>query len=178
MALAHLLQLKAIVAGQAKTDNLDAALLARLLRVGLIPEAYVPPRPYQSLRDLARGRARLSREATKAKNQMHALLTRRNIRPRHKKVLGNRGRRWVASLELGEVDNLLRDELLSRLAHSEADIAKLDAQLDGLSADFPQEEALRGLFGFGRYTSRSSDLRCCHGCLELQHLVFEKMNVG
>ena len=36
VVLAHPLQLRAIVAGRAKTDKLDAALLARLLRAGLI----------------------------------------------------------------------------------------------------------------------------------------------
>src|SRR5713101_5597987 len=51
VSLAHPLRLRAIVAGRAKTDKLDAALLARLLRAEMIPTAYVPPRPYQQLRD-------------------------------------------------------------------------------------------------------------------------------
>ena len=35
--LAHPLRLRAIVSARAKTDNLDAAMLAKLLRAGLIP---------------------------------------------------------------------------------------------------------------------------------------------
>jgi hypothetical protein len=42
--------------------------MARLLRAGLTPESYIPPVYYQALRDLAR--ARLSREATHAKNEL------------------------------------------------------------------------------------------------------------
>jgi len=153
VVLAHPLQLKAIVSGRAKTDKRDAALLAKLLRAGLIPEAYVPPPPYRELRDLARGRARLSREAAKAKSQMHAILTRRNIRPRYKKVFGPRGRRWLTSLALGVVDNLLRDELLRRLVHFNEAIAALDAQLDDMALDFPQIEALTCLYGIADYSA-------------------------
>ena len=151
--LAHPLQLKAIVAGRAKTDKLDAELLAKLLRAGLIPEAYVPPASYQRLRDLARGRARLTREATKAKCQMHALLTRRNIRPHYKTPFGKRGRRWLASLELGVVDHLLRDELLKRLDHYDEQLTKLDRLLERLAETFPQTEALSCLHGIGRYSA-------------------------
>ena len=47
--LAHPLRLRAIVSGRAKTDKLDAQLLASLLRADLIPKAYVPPRSYMEL---------------------------------------------------------------------------------------------------------------------------------
>ena len=57
--LAHPLRLRAIVSGRAKTDKLDAALLAKLLRGGLIPPSYIPPRSYHELRELTRARARL-----------------------------------------------------------------------------------------------------------------------
>ena len=40
--LAHPLRLRASIARPAKTDKLDAALLARLLRMDQIPESYVP----------------------------------------------------------------------------------------------------------------------------------------
>ena len=47
--LAHPLRLRASIARPAKTDKLDAALLARLrlLRMDQIPESYVPPKAYQ-----------------------------------------------------------------------------------------------------------------------------------
>ena len=39
-----------------KTDKLDAQLLANLLRINQIPLAYIPPEPYQQLRELTRCR--------------------------------------------------------------------------------------------------------------------------
>lgn len=99
VVLAHPLRLRAITAARAKTDKLDARLLARLLRANLIPAAYVPPAPYQRLRDLTRTRARLSYGATLAKNQVHALLARANVHPPLKTLFGKGAgggwRRWT-----------------------------------------------------------------------------------
>jgi transposase len=153
VVLAHPLQLRAIVAGRAKTDKLDAALLAKLLRAGLIPESYVPPVSYQHLRDLTRARARLSRQATAAKNEMHALLGRRNIPAPFVVLFGPRGRRWLTSLDLGPVDGLLRDELLARLDHYDAALALHDRLLNDLAEGFPQVEALTCLYGIGVYSA-------------------------
>jgi len=153
VVLAHPLQLRAIVAGRAKTDKLDAALLAKLLRARLIPESYVPPASYQHLRDLTRGRARLSRQATAAKNEIHSMLTRRNIRSPFVVLFGLRGRRWLASLDLGPIDGLLRDELLARLVHYDAALAAQDRLLNDLAGHFPQVEALTCLHGIGLYSA-------------------------
>lgn len=153
VALAHPLRLRAIVAGRAKTDKLDAALLAKLLRAGLIPEAYVPPVLYQHLRDLTRARARMSRQATATKNEVHTLLARRNIRPPFAVPFGTRGLGWLASLELGPVDGLARDELLARLAHFKGALAAQDRLIDEVAGSFPQVQALTCLHGIGLYSA-------------------------
>lgn len=153
VVLAHPLRLRAIATARAKTDRLDAALLARLLRADLIPTSYVPPAPYQTLRDVTRSRARLSRYATLAKGQMHALLARANVHPPLKTFFGVRGRKYLAGLDLGLASNIARDELLRRLEHYGREIAALDAHLERLAAAFPQAAALEGLYGIGRYTA-------------------------
>jgi len=107
VVLAHPLRLRAITAARAKTDKLDAALLARLLRANLIPAAYVPPAPYQRLRDLTRGRARLSYGATLAKNQMHALLARANVHSPFKSLFAPRGKFTPDSPEMRTVYRIL-----------------------------------------------------------------------
>lgn len=153
VVLAHPLQLRAIVAGRAKTDKLDAALLARLLRAGLIPEAYIPPPEYQELRDLARARAHLSRQAVSAVNELHALFARRNLRVPFANLSGTHAQRWAAAQPLGTVDGFRRDELLRRLAHYAAELVSLDALLGDVAARFPQVEALTCLHGIGLYSA-------------------------
>ena len=153
VVLAHPLRLRAITAARAKTDRLDAALLARLLRANLIPAAYVPPERYQTLRDLTRSRARLAYGATLAKNQVHALLARANVHPPFKTPFGKRGRRWLAGLDLGLAGNLARDELLRRLEHYGREVAALDGHLERLASEFPEAAALEVLHGIGRYSA-------------------------
>jgi transposase len=153
VVLAHPLRLRASIARPAKTDKLDAALLARLLRMDQIPESYVPPKAYQELRELTRARARLSRSATEAKNQLHHLLTARNIEAPYRSPFGVRGRRWMRALDLGVVGNLQRDELLGRLEHYAAEMEHLDEALAEMAKGFPQIEALSDIRGIGLYTA-------------------------
>jgi transposase len=153
VVLAHPYHLRAIVAARAKTDKLDAALLAKLLRAGLIPEAYIPPEPIQHLRDLTRGRARLTWSATQAKNQVQTLLRARNIHPSVKTLFSKAGRRWLGELDLGPAGNVARDELLRRLEHFDREIHALDDELERLADAFPEMEALTALHGIAEFSA-------------------------
>jgi transposase len=153
VVLAHPSRLKMSVSQPAKTDKLDAALLARLLRMDAIPRSYVPPAKYQELRELTRARGTLSRAATQAKNHLHHLLWARNIHAPYKSPFGVRGRRWMRSLDLGVVGNLEREELLGRLDHYDAERDKLDALIEERAADFPQIAALSDIRGIGLYSA-------------------------
>jgi transposase len=57
--LAHTLGLYMITGAKVKTDRRDAFTLARLLRLGAIPEAYIYPKDQRPIRDLLRRRKRL-----------------------------------------------------------------------------------------------------------------------
>jgi transposase len=151
--LAHPLRLKAIWSGKAKTDKLDAKVLAELLRAGLIPESYVPPERYQMLRDLTRDRARLVRSRTHAQGALRAMLARYNIEPRYKSAFGVRGLRWLSQLDLPRASRLARDELVARVRYFEGAIARLDEELSKAAEEFPETEALTCIYGIGLYSA-------------------------
>jgi transposase len=153
VVLAHPLRLRAIVTSRAKTDKLDAATLARLLRIDEIPAAYVPPRRFQDLRDLTRARARLTQQGTVAKCQMHGVLRRVNAHSPYRNVFCQKGRRWLGTLDLGVAGNLVRDELLLRLGHYDRAAAKLDVHLAKVAEEFPEVESLTALYGIGLYSA-------------------------
>ena len=92
--LAHPLRLRAMIQRRTKTDKLDAQLLANLLRINQIPLAYIPPEPYQRLRDLVRCRARMGRELAEAKIRLRALLARQNRQAPFRMPFGVRGLAW------------------------------------------------------------------------------------
>ena len=153
VVLAHPLKLRSLVTAKAKTDKLDAMLLAKLLHLGMIPQSYIPPAKFQVLRDLTRTRARLSRACTEAKNQLHALLCRGNIHPPFQNVFCKRGQRWLGGLELGLGGDFARDELLRRIDHYERECRALDDCLERVAHDFPETEALLDLHGIGLYSA-------------------------
>ncbi len=72
---------------KAKTDDVDAYVIAGLLRSGQAEARDVPDEPIQSLRELARLRARLRRERQDYLRQLMAQLT--VVFPEHKDVLGD-----------------------------------------------------------------------------------------
>ena len=59
VCLAHPFGLCMITAAKVKTDRRDAFALAKLLRAGMIPEAYIYPKEHRPVRDLLRRRSRL-----------------------------------------------------------------------------------------------------------------------
>ncbi len=151
--LAHPSQLRALVHRRSKTDRLDAQLLANLLRINQIPLAYIPSDEYQMLREVTRHRAHMVRGLSSIKICLRATIARHNITPIYKCPFGPRGLYWFSRLDLGLVDNGVRDELLGRFQHYSAEIERIDQNLKGLAASYPQTEVLTELHGIGLYSA-------------------------
>jgi len=151
--LAHPFRLRVMVQRRAKTDKLDAQLLVNLLRINQIPLAYVPPEPYEQLRELTRRRARLGRELAEAKIHLRALLARQNRQASYRMPFGVRGLAWFRGQDFGWIENLARDELLMRLRHFGRQATILDQHIEQMAASFPQTEVLTDIHGIGIYSA-------------------------
>lgn len=151
--LAHPMRLRAMIQRRTKTDKLDAQLLANLLRINQIPLAYIPPEPYQQLRDLTRCRARLGRQLAEVKIQLRALLARRNRESPYRTPFGSRGLGWFRCQDFGPIENMVRDELLERFHHYTKQMSVFDKRLEEMRPAFPQVEALADIRGIGLYSA-------------------------
>jgi transposase len=151
--LAHPMRLRAMIQRRSKTDKLDAQLLANLLRINQIPLAYIPPEPYQQLRDLTRCRARLGRQLAEVKIQLRALLARQNREAPYRTPFGPRGLGWFRGQEFGPIENMVRDELLERFRHYAKQMLLFDKRLEELRQAFPQVEVLIEIHGIGLYSA-------------------------
>jgi hypothetical protein len=60
--LGHALYMNAIHGSKTKNDRIDSTKIANLLRAGMVPMVYVPPKPRRSTRDLLRRRMHSVRE--------------------------------------------------------------------------------------------------------------------
>jgi transposase len=151
--LAHPLRLRAMIQRRSKTDKLDALLLAHLLRIDQVPLAYIPPEPYQQLRELTRNRARLVRQQTLVKIGLRGLLARRNVPAPLRRPFGPRGLAWLRRQDFGPLDNLLRDEYLARREHFARQVEIFDGELERLRELFPEAEALTAIYGVGLFSA-------------------------
>lgn len=79
LTLAHAKFVKAIAYAKVKTDKVDSHILAQLLRLNFIPEAYKIPDDIRTLRDTLRARLRLSVKRTSCINFMHRMLEKFNL---------------------------------------------------------------------------------------------------
>ena len=111
--LAHPYRVRAIAAAQVKTDSIDSHTLAQLLRVNLIPRAYVPGSETRRLREVVRQRVFLVRMRTMVKNRIQALLARHHVPlPAVSDIFGKRGRDYLTNLKLEDAaQELLRQDL-------------------------------------------------------------------
>jgi transposase len=74
--LVNPLEAKKRMRGRNKTDELDAAGLAMLLRNGTLPEVWIPPAKLGDLRGLMRTRLALRHHTTTLKNRIHGAIRR------------------------------------------------------------------------------------------------------
>jgi transposase len=127
--LGHALYMKAIHGGKAKNDKLDSEKLARLLRGGNFPLAYVYPKEMRGTRDLLRRRTFLVRRRGELLAHIQNTFTQYNLPNR-----GGRGRDrlreddWAAAFTDESLQFMLRSEaaVIERLDET---IVKLESHL-------------------------------------------------
>jgi transposase len=130
VVVANTRKLKGLSDARAKTDRLDARLIARMLRSGLLEEVWTPDERTRTLRRLTNRRERLVRARTRAKNEAHGVLARTLCeRPLVTDAFGKGGRRWLAQLELPSDERLTLDGCLRQVDFLDSEVAALDREI-------------------------------------------------
>jgi len=152
--LAHPLKLRAIAEARIKTDSIDSATLAHLLRADLIPEAYACPADIRANRRALRQRMFMVKVQTMLKNRIGAILHQHSIqRPHVSDLFGAQGMNWLTELVLPEPDwSILREDLLL-LEMVRDRIASSERLLEALAKDDRAIDILRSIPGIGKFFS-------------------------
>lgn len=133
VSLGHPAYVKKLKGSPDKTDYSDARLLADLVRVSYLPQAWLPPRHVRQLRQLVNYRARLVDQRRASKLQVGAVLRERRVKfP--KELAGSRwSKAWVAfARSAGQLDEQARwvvEQTLEEVAHLDRRVAAADARL-------------------------------------------------
>jgi transposase len=102
VVVAKPLQVRAIAWAKAKTDKVDASVLAKLHASGFLPEVWIPNEDIEALRRRIAERNQLVSQMTRLKNRVHSVLY-ANLIPRYAgKLFSKRGRTWLDTQPLPE----------------------------------------------------------------------------
>jgi transposase len=135
--------------GGAKTDRLDARLLAELGRRELGPEIWLPDVATREARAIARFRLRLVRRRTSLKNRIHQTLIAHGVASRESELFGASGRRRLASLSAPEPWASNASCALGVIDHLDEEIAAKERLRRRVGADHPDLPLLLSAPGIG-----------------------------
>ena len=134
VAIADAVKAKGIAPLAAKTDKIDAHVLAELARRNLVPEIWLPDPRVRAERERARFRLHLVRHRSALKCRIHATLMTFGHNIPVSDLFGTSGRRLLAGLELPEpwagtlaTSLAMVDELEERIDECGRELARLGA---------------------------------------------------
>lgn len=183
--LGHALYMKAIHGGKTKNDKIDSEKIARLLRGGMLPVAYVYPKEMRATRDLLRRRMQLVRLRGEALAHVQNTFSQYNLPVPQKKLIFAANRTGIAeqftedsvresvSVDLGlaeHLDGQLRKLELYLVRHAKVDDPQAYQRLQtvpgigqtlGLVLLYEIHDITR-FSGVGQFVSYCRLVRCSH----------------
>ena len=147
--LADAARVKGLAPLAAKTDKIDARVLAELARRDLVPAIWLPDPTVRAERERARFRLYLVRLRTSLKNRIHATLITFGHPVPVSDLFGVSGRDLLARLEIPEPWATTLARNLALVDELDREIARCEAELRALGADHPYVSLLVTVPGIG-----------------------------
>jgi transposase len=151
--LSHPLKTKAIAYAKVKTDKVDSATLAHLLRSNLLPLSYVPEKSVRLNRELLRYRASLVRIQSGVKNKIHTILAKNNVSHSYSDLFGKKGTAFLRSLALPENYKIALEGYLAVLDAIRWEISAASKRVRQLAEQDHDSLLLMSIPGMGYYSA-------------------------
>jgi transposase len=133
-----------------KNDRKDAKNLVRYLRMGEIPESYVPPTEFREYRALARGRKKFVDKRSDFKNEVNALLDQDGI-TYDGSLWSDQGREFLAELTLDEPSQLMLEHWLEAIDEFTEKIKRIQRKIEETAAAIDELDTLMTAPGIAAY---------------------------
>jgi transposase len=130
-----------------KTDQIDAATLAKLHASGFLPEVWMADETTEALRRLVAQRAQVVSQMTRTKNRIHGVLHANLIPPHRGELFSAAGRLWLEAQPLSQDEKLTIKRHLADLDYCAADLAALDQALAGRALEDDRVRRLMTIAG-------------------------------
>ncbi len=147
--IADAVKVKGLAPLAAKTDRIDARVLAELARRDLVPAIWLPDPEVRSERERARFRLHLVRHRTALKNRIHATLIAFGHPVPVSDLFGVTGRELLASLAVPEPWAVTLATSLELVDDLDRRIDACEQELRAMGAHHPDVELLRTVPGIG-----------------------------
>lgn len=147
--LAHAAKTKAIAEERIKTDKISANVLADLLRVDMLPQAYIAPKPVRQARAFLRYRHNLIVLRTSLKNRIHSIIDQQGIQQSFSDLFTKTGRRFIDQLELKEPSRSIVQNYLPIIDDLSNRINSVEGQLRRQLKTNKQAQLLMSIPGVG-----------------------------
>jgi transposase len=147
VAIADALKVKGLAPLAAKTDRIDARVLAELARRDLVPAIWLPDPETRAERERARFRLHLVRHRVALKNRIHATLIAFGHPVPVSDLFGTAGRALLERLDIPEPWATTLATSLRMVDDLERDIAACEVELRRLGADHPDVPLLMSVPG-------------------------------
>lgn len=150
--LGHALYMKAVHGGKTKNDRQDARTIARLLRGGTFPLAYVYPKEKRATRDLLRRRTHFVRKRAELLAHVQNTSWQYRLEPIGRRLANRDGHAEVTALFDDEPVRLSVEADLQLVAHYDCIIRRLERALSkqALIHDRRTYDLLRSIPGVGK----------------------------
>jgi len=147
VAIADAVKARGLAPLAAKTDKIDARVLAELARRDLVPAIWLPDPSVRAERERARFRLHLVKHRTALKNRIHATLITFGHAVPVADLFGVRGRALLAGFEIPEPWASSLATSLALVDELAADIRRCEAELRAMGADHRYVPLLRTVPG-------------------------------
>lgn len=151
MCMADAYRVKSIGSLAAKTDRIDAGVLAELSFRDLVPEVWIPPPEVREMRERARFRRHLVKHRTGLKNRIHAVLIAHGRPCPMSDLFGRAGRQTLDHLDFDEPWADTVDTCLELIEDLNIQIKQLDVEIRQAGADRRDVQLLKTAPGVGDF---------------------------
>lgn len=153
MHMAHPKEFRRRIGSKKKTDWEDCIALVQLLRVGLLPESYVPDDEIEQIRILTRCRVSLGQKRTMIKNQIHALLGIQGMTHKFSDLFGISGKKFLQKLRLPTITRLVLESHLREIGMIEEEIKLIETKIAKVGKKDKKAKLLMSIPGVDFYSA-------------------------
>ena len=157
IVLAHPLKTRIIGEAKIKTDKIDSAALAYMLKADMLPAAYVPSRDTMENKLLLRSRISLVRIRTQIKNKIHAIVDRNTDSylslENMTDIFTKTGIKILRDTKICPTDHKILTGYLDLMDEIDKKIKEIESQIDKKSLEDKDIELLKTIPGIGTFTA-------------------------